>query len=146
MVWKCIKKIKLFSRWGLFRDWKKSQYIFKRSFRLCFFSKFLVYWLWKGKIAFRLERPINTPIKGSQQLTRQVREGEEICVWRDAFIMDWTLRPRTFCWDTSQRRSWGHLTCLGMWEAMAHLYSPQVCVLCVSPRLAHFVPLFHPPT
>lgn len=53
------------------------------SFRLCFFSKiFRVYWLWKGKIAFRLERPINTPIKNELQLTKQAGEGEGICVWR----------------------------------------------------------------
>ena len=93
---------------------EKSQYTFKMSFRLCFLFKiFRVYWLWKGKIACRLERPINTPIKGSLQLTRQAREEKESVSGENAFIMVRTLRPRTFCRDTSHKKEPGSPYMLG---------------------------------
>lgn len=84
MVWRhAVKKKKLFSRRGLLRDRDKIGTLLIWISGCVFFSKFSVYWLWKGKIAFRLERPINTPIRESLQLTRQTREGEEICIWRE---------------------------------------------------------------
>ena len=77
------KRKQLFSRWGLLRDRDKVGTLLIWMSGCVFFSKFLVYWLWKGKIAFRLERPINTPIRESLRLTRQTREGEEICIRRE---------------------------------------------------------------
>lgn len=77
---------------------QNSQYTFKRRLRLCFLSKFLESIDYeKEKLPSGQRSLLTSPSRIVFSSLGKLEREKKSVSGENAFIMDWTLRPRTFC-------------------------------------------------